>query len=51
MQYGYHNKEEGMKKYWFVILGVLLLLSAACDKEKQTEKYNSYLQKPRYSEA
>ena len=40
-----------MKKYWLIILGVLLLFGAACDKEKEIENYNSYLQPPRYSEA
>lgn len=40
-----------MKKYWLIILGVLLLFGAACDKEKEIGNYNSYLQTPRYSEA
>ena len=40
-----------MKKYWSIVLGMLLLFGAACDKNKDIENYNQYLQTPRYSEA
>lgn len=42
---------SSMKKYWSIVLGMLLLFGAACDKNKDIENYNQYLQTPRYSEA